>query len=332
MRSRVLERVREALLDDAIGGQVERRRQRHSVAPHVELDGKAGAPKGLQQRVEAAEAGLRSQLHVLGPLAHGAEEAAHLAERVAAGLLDARERLPVPLQLGRQLVPHGPDLEHHDADGVRDDVVQLAGDPRALLRDGDTGRRLALPLRVIGTRLRHLGVHGALAQGQATEPRDREESRREDEVARRVVGVVRDDDRQRADLDRQPHAAARRVPKLAEQERRGQSRDGDRGGPDHQPAVCEGEAQRPGGRRPPAPRTASAAVRAAAAPGAPQPERRTTATSPVRPSGRRAIRARARRERPGGDQQVQGVTAGERLELGHTPKLPRPLARRLLRR
>ena len=43
-------------------------------------------------------------------------------------------------------MPDGADLEHHHADGVGDDVVQLARDARALLGHGDPGGRLALAL------------------------------------------------------------------------------------------------------------------------------------------------------------------------------------------
>ena len=38
------------------------------------------------------------------------------------------------------------DLEHHDADGVGDDVVELAGDSSAFLGDGEPGGVLSLAL------------------------------------------------------------------------------------------------------------------------------------------------------------------------------------------
>ena len=74
-----------------------------------------------------------------------------------------------------KLVPDGADLEHHHADRVGDDVVELARDPRALLGDGDARRRLALPLGLRRTLLGRLGLLGALAQGEAGEPADREQ-------------------------------------------------------------------------------------------------------------------------------------------------------------
>ena len=43
-------------------------------------------------------------------------------------------------------MPDGADLEHHHADGVGDDVVELPRDARALLGHGDPGRGVPLPL------------------------------------------------------------------------------------------------------------------------------------------------------------------------------------------
>ena len=44
---------------------------------------------------------------------------------------------------------------------------------------------------IFGARFGHLGVRGVLAHGQASGPGDREEGRRQDEVGRRVIRVVR---------------------------------------------------------------------------------------------------------------------------------------------
>ena len=122
-------------------------------------------------------------------------------------------------------MPDGADLQHHHADGVGDDVVQLAGDPRALLGDRDPRRRLALPLGLGGAQLRRLGLLGPLAQGEAGEPGDREQDRDEDELAGRVVGVVVDDDRRAAERRSPgPSRAWTVVAQVAEQERGGHAR------------------------------------------------------------------------------------------------------------
>ena len=85
-----------------------------------------------------------------------------------------------------ELVPDGADLEHHDADGVGDDVVELAGDPRTLLRHRDA-RRLALALGVRRALFRRFGLLGTLTQRVARDPGDHEPEGNEDEVAGRVA-------------------------------------------------------------------------------------------------------------------------------------------------
>ena len=93
--------------------------------------------------VEAAEPGLRRELGTVVVLAaHRAEQPAHLAERRSGRSARRRAARRRPRRSARrQPVPDGADLQHHDADRVGDDVVQLAGDPGALLGDGDARRR-----------------------------------------------------------------------------------------------------------------------------------------------------------------------------------------------
>ena len=80
-------------------------------------------------------------------------------------------------------MPDGADLEHHHADGVGDDVVELAGDPRALLRNRDTRGRLALALGPDRALFRRFGLLGPLTQGPARDPGDHEPEGDEYEVA-----------------------------------------------------------------------------------------------------------------------------------------------------
>jgi hypothetical protein len=68
-------------------------------------------------------------------------------------------------------------------------TVQLARDPRTLLRDGHAGGRLAVAFGLARAFLRSLVLRDPLAQREADEPGDREQRRDEDEVAGRV-GVV----------------------------------------------------------------------------------------------------------------------------------------------
>ena len=167
----MLERVRQALLDDAIGGKVDPAREREGLAVDVQLGGQAGAADLVQQRVEAVETGLRNELDLVLVAPHCGKETAHLGERGPAGPLDAPERVAVVGPRVGKLVPDGAHLQHHHADGVGDDVVELAGDPSALLRHGDAGRYLALALRPDSADLGRLGLLGALRAARS--PRSR---------------------------------------------------------------------------------------------------------------------------------------------------------------
>ena len=142
----------------------------------------------FRERVEGIEARLRAELHTVSVAAHRSEQTAHLGECRAPGLLDAPERFPVVLEGVREFVSHGADLEHHHAHGMGDDVMELAGDPRALLghRDPCGGlslplgerrahlRRLSLALGEGRAHLRRLGLLRTLTQGVAGDPGDHE--------------------------------------------------------------------------------------------------------------------------------------------------------------
>ncbi len=110
----------------------------------------------------------------------------------------------VVLEHGGQLVPDRADLEHHHADRVGDDVVQLACDPRALLGDRDACGRLALPFGLGRADLGRLGLLGALAQGKACGPAMREVDRDQDELGGDVAGDVVDDRDDASEDDREP--------------------------------------------------------------------------------------------------------------------------------
>ena len=191
----VLERVGQTLLDDPVRGEVDRARQPAGLTLDVELHGQARSADLVQQRLDPVEAGLGRQVDPFAVLAQRAEQVAHLRERRAARLLDVLERLTVRCARVGEPVPDGAHLEHHHADGVGDDVVQLAGDPRALFGDSDAARGVPLALGLRRAALRRLGLLGSLAQREAREPADREQGREEDELAGGMAGVVVDDDR-----------------------------------------------------------------------------------------------------------------------------------------
>ena len=77
--------------------------------------------------------------------AQQAEHAAELGDRLLPGVLDGAQRLPRAVRIAVEQVLGGAGLDHHDADAVGDDVVQLAGDPGALGGDGVRGPRRPAP-------------------------------------------------------------------------------------------------------------------------------------------------------------------------------------------
>jgi hypothetical protein len=77
-------------------------------------------------------------------------------------------------------VPYHADLKHHDAHRVGHDVVQLTRDPRTLLRDSETCRRVPLSLGPSGPGFCGLSLFSPLAQREAGDPRDAEIDRDEE--------------------------------------------------------------------------------------------------------------------------------------------------------
>ena len=243
----------------------------------MQPDGQARSADLVGERVETVESGLRGELEVVAVAAHRAEQAAHLGERAAAGALDAVERLRVLGQLAGQLVADGADLEHHHAHRVRDDVVQLARDPGALLGHGDACRRVALALGRGRALLGCLGLLGALVDGVPAQPADREQQRDEEELTGAVHGLVLDHDRRAADRDRKPDARVDVVAQAPEQERGGHPGDEDRWSRTRPARRPRTRASPPRPTPPRARRTGSAGARAAAGSRVPSPAPRTTA-------------------------------------------------------
>ena len=89
----VLERVGQRLLDDAVGGEVDAGGQLAALALDAQLDRQPRRARALDERAEPVQRRLRRELgEVLAGVQH-AEQAAHLAQRLAAGALDQRGRL-----------------------------------------------------------------------------------------------------------------------------------------------------------------------------------------------------------------------------------------------
>ena len=113
---RVLHRVRQAFLDEAVGGEVDAGRQLGRVALDLDVDREAGLARLLDEPVEVLEARLRRERGRLLRPAEDADEPAHLGERLASGLLDDQQRLSLPLLFGPQEPADARRLNGHDAD------------------------------------------------------------------------------------------------------------------------------------------------------------------------------------------------------------------------
>src|SRR5262249_37082859 len=107
----------------------------------------------------------------LGPLQH-ADQSAHLGERLPARLLDDQQRVAFALLVGPEQSPYAGSLDGHDADAMADDVMQLARDPRPLLRDRGTRTVLALALGPGGASLRLPVLRQLRAERVPSEPDD----------------------------------------------------------------------------------------------------------------------------------------------------------------
>ncbi len=145
-RAGVLARVGEGLLHDPVGGERDTAGQWLRVPFDRERHRQPGQPGLVEQFAEFANARLRGA-YLAGPLflpAQHPEHAPHLGERLAPGGRDGGQGLLGPAWVGGQRVRGAVGLHHHDADVVRDHVVQFPGDPGPL---GD-GRdpRLGVPL------------------------------------------------------------------------------------------------------------------------------------------------------------------------------------------
>ena len=145
---RVAQRVGQRLLHDPVGGHVEAGGELGGLAVDVSDASSPAARTCVDELVDAAQRRLRRELGAGVGLAQDAEHAVQLADRLAAGLLDAGERLALAFagRVAAEQPAHAARLQDHHRDAVGDRVVQLARDPRALLDDRGAGLLLALEL------------------------------------------------------------------------------------------------------------------------------------------------------------------------------------------
>ena len=179
-RPRVLERVGQRLLHDPVGRDVDRLRQRRARSPSTVSSTASSRVAHARRRAARAGATPGCGARLVLVARPGAGSPSRRCSSATACRLERLDRGQRLLRLGRIAVDHdarGAGLDAHHAHVVGDDVVQLARDPHALLEHRAPRVLLALALGLQGALLGRRGLRRALAQGEAGEPRDREQRR-----------------------------------------------------------------------------------------------------------------------------------------------------------
>ncbi len=168
----MLERVGQRLLHDAVGGELERGRERALVAGHEQLDLEAALSGLADQLRQLCKVGLRREIVGLLRTAEKAEQAVELEDGLAARVLDRAQHLHRLLRPALQHAAGGAGLDTHHADVVRDDVVQLPRDSHALLEHSPPRVLVALSLELCGLRGELFLALSERAHGQAEQQRE----------------------------------------------------------------------------------------------------------------------------------------------------------------
>ena len=152
LRPGVLERVRQGLLHDPVGGQVQPGGQGRRGAVDAGGRGQASSPDPVQQRRpgQTGPAATAPAVLLAGLRADSLQHPAQLGQRLPARRADRAQRLPGRLRAGAEHVLGGTRLDDDHAEGVGDDVVQLAPDPGLLLGDRPPGLQFLLAAAVGG--------------------------------------------------------------------------------------------------------------------------------------------------------------------------------------
>jgi hypothetical protein len=120
--------------------------------PRVTLDREVDRELALghlrDQVLELGEAGLRAEVVSLAGTAQEPEEPMELGDRLPTGRLDRAEHADGLLGMAVQYPPCGSGLDSHHAHVMGNDVVQLTGDPHALLEHRPAGLLLPLALEL----------------------------------------------------------------------------------------------------------------------------------------------------------------------------------------
>ena len=190
----VPQRVRERLLRDAVGRDIDAGRQRGQVLIQLQLDVEPTVPELADQVVEVGHARGRGEPELVSLVADDVEQPAGLDEGAASGVGDVAQHPLGLVRVGTHQVLGGGRLHHHRAHRVRDDVVQLAGDPVAF---GAHGLTLDQLLTVLDQCL----LHRHPQHHPPEDVRRHDQRRHEEDVADVVLAGI---DGQVLDEERQP--------------------------------------------------------------------------------------------------------------------------------
>ncbi len=173
MGAGVLQRVRERLLQNAVHGELDARRQGGQILGYVGRDVDPSGGDLLEQLIQTGQVGLwlETDIGVIAP--HYPDGASHFIQGLAAAGLDRIEGCEGLLRiLGQDSL--GPRrLERHHRDVVGDHVMELSGDASPF--DANRACRLALlvPLGALGPFPQQLSVLQASPRCVAHDPRGR---------------------------------------------------------------------------------------------------------------------------------------------------------------
>ena len=209
--ARVAGHVGQGLLGDPVHRHVQACRYRQRVALDAQVDGETGGAHLVGQVAEPGDAGKRMECGTIAVVAQDTDEAAQLGQGRPTRLLDGRQRLPGVRPVGRQGEPLGPGLQDEQAQVVPDDVVQVAGDPRALVGGRVPGGLRAFPFQLGRQRGEFDGLVPPGADQAPDEPGGDAERAEHDEVPGLVDQERHERDGQPGDGHRAPGVGACRV-------------------------------------------------------------------------------------------------------------------------
>jgi hypothetical protein len=124
--------IRQALLDDAEGGQARRRRQFDGLGRQVEVDARPRPPGDVDERRNVVDGRLRGQIGITAA-AEDREQAAHLGQRLPGRCGHRFELAEAALIESGQPVLRRRRLHADDRHAVGDDIMEFLGDAVALL-------------------------------------------------------------------------------------------------------------------------------------------------------------------------------------------------------